>query len=504
MIDAELRARIRRLFFAEHWKVGTIAAELSVHHDTVRRAVETERFNAAQRALRASQLDPYRALLESTLTEHPRLRATRLYEMLRDRGYQGSVVQLRRLVRAIRPAARAEAFLRLRTLPGEQGQVDWGCFGKIRIGQAQRPLSCFVMVLSWSRALYARFSVDQTLESFLRGHVRAFDALGGVPRALLYDNLKSVVLERVGEHIRFHPRLLELAGHYHFAPRPCAPYRANEKGKVERAIQYLRHSFFAARRFSSLDDLNAQLTEWLARVAHGRSVPGDAERRLVRDALVQERERLLPLPAHPFECDLLKPVLSGKEPYVRFDLNDYSIPHTLVRTPLTLLASEERVRITDALGHVVADHPRSYGRGDVLEQPAHLAELGRQKRHARELRGRDRLRQACPRADEFLEALAVRGEPLARHVSALLASLERYGQGELNRAMEEVLAKGALSAFAVEHVLEQRARARKRPPPLTVSLPDDPRVRDLKVVPHALASYDALARTEEVDHDGSR
>jgi len=125
--------------------------------------------------------------------------------------------------------------------------VDWGHFGAIQIGAARRVLSCFVLVLSWSRAVYARFALDQTLESFLRGHVEAFAALGGIPRVLLYDNLKSVVLERFGEHIRFHPRLLELAGHYHFAPRPCTPGRANEKGKVERQIQYLRHAFVAAR-----------------------------------------------------------------------------------------------------------------------------------------------------------------------------------------------------------------------------------------------------------------
>ncbi len=288
------------------------------------------------------------------------------------------------------------------------------------------------------------------------------------------------------------------------APVPCGPYRANEKGKLERAIQYMRHSFFAARRFSSLEDLNAQLTEWIARVAHGRVVPGDPDRRLVGDALTQERERLLPLPKHPFECDLMKPALSGKEPYIRFDLNDYSIPHTLVRTPLTLIASEERVRLADASGRVVADHPRSYGRGEVHEDPAHLAELARQKRHARELRGRDRLRQTCPRANEFLEALAARGEPLARHVNALLGLLDRYSEGELNRALDDVLSKGALSALAVEHVLDQHARARKQPPPVVVALPDDPRVRDLKVMPHALASYDALARTGEVDHDGSQ
>ena len=94
--------------------------------------------------------------------------------------------------------------------------------------------------------MYARFALDQTLESFLRGHVHAFEALG-VPRHILYDNLKSVVLERQGDHVRFHPTLLDFAGHYHFAPKPCAPYRGNEKGKVERTIQYLRHAFFAAR-----------------------------------------------------------------------------------------------------------------------------------------------------------------------------------------------------------------------------------------------------------------
>jgi len=170
--------------------------------------------------------------------------------MVRGRGYPGSVIQVQRYVRAVRPAARAEAYLRLDTLAGEQAQVDWGNFGTIRVGAPTRLLSCFVLVLAWSRACYARFALDQTLESFLRGHVEAFATLQGVPRTILYDNVKSVVLERVGDHIRFHARLLELAGHYHFAPQPCAVARGNEKGRVERFIGFLRHSFFAARPHS--------------------------------------------------------------------------------------------------------------------------------------------------------------------------------------------------------------------------------------------------------------
>ena len=416
MIDAELYARIRRLYFAEHWTIGTIATELGVHRDTVGLAIERDRFAHGARPVRPSRLDPYKDFAQQTLDAHPRLRATRLYEMLRDRGYPGSVVQLRRYLRTVRPTARVEAYLRLVTLPGEQAQVDWGHFGKIVVGKALRALSCFVFVLSWSRAMYARFTLDQTLESFLGAHVLAFETLG-VPRAILYDNLKSVVLERHGDHIRFHPQLLEFAGHYHFAPRPCAPYRGNEKGKVERTIQYLRHAFFAARRFSSVTDLNAQLADWITRIAHERPVPADPDRRPVKDALGAERERLLPLPEHRFATDVVRTVVSGKQPYVRFDLNDYSIPHDRVRQPLTLIASETTVRIVDGVGVEVARHARSFDRGAVIEDAAHLAALARQKRHAHDLRGRDRLRSLCPHADAFIDALARRGEPLAAHTT---------------------------------------------------------------------------------------
>ena len=204
MIAPEVHARIRRLFFAEHWRVGTIVTELGVHPDTVRRAIESESFNRTASQLRSTLLDPYKAFIADVLERHPRLRSTRLYEMIRERGYPGSAVQLRRYVRTVRPAGRREAFLRLHTLVGEQGQVDWANFGKIRLGQTERNLSCFVLVLSWSRAMYAHFALDQTMESFLRGHVGAFRRLGGVPRTLLYDNLKCVVLERVGDHIRYH------------------------------------------------------------------------------------------------------------------------------------------------------------------------------------------------------------------------------------------------------------------------------------------------------------
>ena len=180
MITPAQRAEIRRLYYGEHWKMGTIAAQLGLHRETVRAAVEHETGGVHRGVCRPSALDPYLPLLRNTLAQYPRLRATRIHEMVRQRGYSGSVIQVRRLVRRLRPESTRTVYRRVVTLVAEQAQVDWGSFGKIRIGHGMRAVSGFVMVLGYSRAIAALFTLDQTLESFLRGHVDAFDALGGV------------------------------------------------------------------------------------------------------------------------------------------------------------------------------------------------------------------------------------------------------------------------------------------------------------------------------------
>jgi transposase len=189
------------------------------------------------------------------------------------------------------------------------------------MGRGRRRLSCFVITLSYSRALALSFFFDQSLENFLRAHVDAFHQFHGCSRVILYDNMRSVVLARRDDEIQFHPRLLELAGHYHFAPRPCRPARGNEKGRIERAIRFIRDSFFASRPFTTLEDFNRQAQIWRDDVAHRRPWPQD-DSRTVEEVFREEQSRLLPLPAHAFESDRLIPIHSGKTIYVRFDLND--------------------------------------------------------------------------------------------------------------------------------------------------------------------------------------
>ena len=394
-IDKETRAEILRLYHVEKWTVGTITRQLGVHRYTVERLLTAAGEPRDARSPRPSMIDPYVPFIAETLASWPTLPASRLYQMVRERGYPGGGDHFRHLLSHFRPRPVAEAYLRLKTLPGEQAQVDWGHFGKVTIGRAERRLMGFVMVLSYSRRIFLRFYLDAGMSNFLRGHVEAFEAWQGVPRELWYDNLKSVVLERRGAAIRFNPRILDLAGHYHFLPKPVAVARGNEKGRVERAIRYVRTSFFAARRWRDIDDLNAQALAWCHGIAADRPWPEDRSI-TVREAFERERGSLIALPGDPFPDHDRVEVAIGKTPYARFDLNDYSVPHTHVRRTLVVVATLDEVRILDGVD-VIASHPRSFDKAARIENPEHIAELVRRKSHARRLRGQDRLVQAVDR-----------------------------------------------------------------------------------------------------------
>lgn len=491
MIDAETRVQIRRYFYAEHWKVGTIAQALGIHPDTVRRAVEVERFQRGEQ-LRPSMLDPYLPWLLQTLDQHPRLRATRLHQMLRDRGYTGSLVQFRRVVARLRPRPQ-EAFLRLQVFPAEQAQVDWAHFGSVMVGRARRSLSCFVITLSWSRALYLEFFFDQTMENFLRGHVRAFAWFSGSPRVVLYDNLRSAVLERHGDQIHFHPRLLELAAQHHFVPRPCQVRAGNQKGRVERAIRYVRDSFWAGRSFTTLAECNRQALAWRDEVAHQRPWPDDRTR-TVAQLFAEEQPRLLSLPLHPFHTDRIETVRSDKRIYVRFDGNNYSIPPEAVGRTLTVAAADIEVRILDGACEI-ACHRRCYDRQQFVLDPAHEQALLRIKRKALHASRVGRLALAAPESDILLEHAFAQGESAARQSGYLLRLLDLYGAAALRRAVHEALERNTPRASSVAFLL----RRRQGVAPLPLDLSRHPQAQALDVRPHDLETYDELAHPRHDD-----
>lgn len=487
VISPERRAEIRRLFVVEGWRKQTIARHLGIHHGTVTRALLREGLDRSP-PRRASMIDPYVPWIRQTLERYPKLPASTLYEMARRRGYPGVESHFRSLIASLglRPRQPAEAFLDLRTLPGEQAQVDWAHFGTRHVEGGTRTLWAFVMVLSYSRWLFFRFFYDARLPSFLAGHVEAFAFFGGAARVLLYDNLKSAVLERRGDVVRFQPRLLELADHYAFEPRPVAPRRGNEKGRVERAIRYLRSSFFPLRQAWSLEALNEAALEWTCTLAGQRRWPQD-RRRTVEQAYLEERGHLQTLPREPFPAHERVSTRLRRSPYVRFDANRYSVPHDRVQRPITVLADQKRVRLFDQ-NELIAEHERSWDKQQVIEDPAHTRDLWNAKKRARSHRGQDRLAHAVPQAQALLTALAQRQRHLATAVQRLLFLLDTYGAEPMRVAVAEAVGSGSPHPETVRLILERQSG--DTPPRLPIPLPADPRIADLTVTPHALADYD--------------
>ncbi len=494
-IDKEIENKILRYHFVEQWRVGTIATQLGVHHSVVDRVLSQAGLPKVERSPRSCMIDSYLPFIVATLDAFPTLTAARLYEMAKQRGYPGGPSQFRQRISQLRPRKQPEAYLRLKTLPGEQAQVDWGHFGHIEIGNARRPLVAFVMVLSWSRQIYLQFYLNAEMENFLRGHVGAFEAWDGLPKVLLYDNLKSAVLERQGDAIRFHPTLLALSAHYRFEPRPVAVARGNEKGRVERAMRYIRGNFFAGRHGQTLEQLNQQANEWCQGVSADRRCPENKDLS-VREAFLQEQPSLLALPDNPFDSRERVEVIARKTPYIRFDRNDYSIPHQQVQKNLTVLADLVRVRILDG-AEVIAEHARSFDQGQQVEDETHINALWRAKTHAKLHRGQDRLTAASDHVPALLQQSIERGHVLKTTVRLLNQLLDDYGRAELHGALQEALKQQSPYPPAVQQILERRREEQNKPPPLAVAVPD--KVKQYSVKSARLSDYDQLSSHHEED-----
>ena len=480
-------AEIVRLHYAEHWPVGTITTQLGLHPDVVKRVLGlgAPRSEAPRRP---RIVEPFHDFIVDQLTQYPRLRATRIYDMICDRGFVGTVTTVRRYVTDVRPPPRREIYLHTEPLIGEQAQVDWAYVGKIAVPGGTRALWLFVMVLAYSRAMWAEFVIDLTAHSLTRSLVRAARAFGGSTRQWLFDNPKIVVLERQGSAVRFHPVLLELCAKMRAQPRLCAPRRPQHKGKVERAIRYLRDRFLAGRTIVGVDEGNAQLRRFIDKVAHARPHPVLAQR-TVGDVFAEERARLLPLPEPLPPTDRVELVNLDTQAFVQIDTNRYSVPTSVAERQrvVTLVTNDRVVRVLDGI-ICVAEHPRSWGRRQVIEDPAHRVELVAQRKAARCLKGRDRLHAVAPAFGEILARWTATGPSLGLRVTRTIKLLDLYGDEVFAAAVADLAARGLADLGTLAVACETHRKRRDLPIPILpeLSLHAD----DDVVIPHDLERYD--------------
>jgi transposase len=486
-IPLDTDAEIRRLFFAEHWKVGTICTQLGVHRDVVERVTG---LRSAARVVPAQVpqglLVPFRDFIGETLTQYPTLRATRLFDMITGRGYVGSVRTLREYVATVRPTPRREVFLRTEPLIGEQAQVDWAYVGLGDVPGGTRGLWIFVMVLAYSRALFVEFVWDLGAASLRRSLVRAHTFFGGSPRQWLFDNPKAIVLGRHGDAVRFHPTVLELAAAFCTQPRLCRVRSPEQKGRVERAVRYVRDRLLAGRTIRDVAQGNTAAESFLREIAPARPHPRLAGR-TVGEVYAEERAALLPLPAALPGIEQVLPAVADKTAFVRFDTNLYSVPPAWAERTLTVAADDTTVRVLDAATEV-ARHARSWGHKQTVEALDHRAALVAQKRGARDLKGRDRLRAEVAGIDVLLARWVESGRNLGSLVGRTVQLVDLYGAAAVSAAVAEAVARGTQDPGALAALCEQQRRAAARPVPVPVAL--GAHVRDHDVIPHDLGGYD--------------
>jgi transposase len=496
-MSAEIWAEIRRRYYVEGLSQRRIAKFMKICPKTVHRAIKMEHYCPKKTRIhkKASKLDGYKQDIAEFLEEFKEITGKRILEKLKKRGYTGGSSILQEYLYKIRKTKRT-AYLRLTTLPGEQAQVDWADCGTIKIGEHSRKLSCFVMVLSYSRMIYLEFTLSQRIEDFLRCHINAFRFFGGVSKGILYDNLKSVVLARSGREIRFNPKFEAFRGHYMFESIACNVRAAHEKGRVERSIGYIRQSFLNGRNFKSYTDLKYQSIEWRNHTANVR-IHGTTHKRPV-DLYPLDKKDLLVLPENDYDTDIIESVKSSRDCYIKFDTNSYLVPYEYAgRQGLTLRASPDKVSIYDNAAFI-AYHQRSYEKYISIKNPQYEEELLRQKKKARASQRRDHFSILGEECAKYLQGMVASELNLNHHMEKIFQLIEIYGKTEVLGAVDHALKYKAFGWDYIKNIiLQKRARRGETTTINSISIMDNEEFARATVEQRDLKLYDNLFTEEE-------
>ena len=353
--------------------ISAIARKVGCDRKTVRKHLEQGLVAPVYgpRPPRPRALEPFEAYLRERVLTFPELSGARLLREIRQMSYEGGYTAVTDFLREVRPAAPKPFERRFETPPGRQAQMDFAEFAVEFTDEpgVVRKVWLFTMILGHSRWLWGRFVASQNLQSVLRCHISAFEAMGGVPEEILYDRMKTAVIgEDEAGVVAYNASLVALLNHYGAVPRACRPYRAKTKGKIERPYRYIRQDFFLARTFRNLDDLNAQFDAWRTEVANPRIHA--TTRRVVDQAFAEERPSLRPLPAIPYDAVLTIERRVSKDGMVSVGGNLYSVPDTARKRVLEVQHHAAEIRIFED-GARIARHPVLEGKGLRRVDPAH-------------------------------------------------------------------------------------------------------------------------------------
>lgn len=484
MIDYHTFCEIHRLRDQEHLTLAQISTRLQLACPTVQKWAQRATFQKARTPKRPSKLDPFKGVIVALLGRHP-YTAQQILQQLRTQGYGGGYSILKEWVRQVRPVRRP-AFLRLEFGPGECAQVDWGSFGSIPVGSTRRRLSFFVMVLCHSRLLYVEFTLSESMEQFLTCHRHALEFFGAVPVRVMIDNLKVGVLQHpLGQNAQFHPRYLDFAAHYGFVPVACTVKRANEKGRVESGVGYVKKNFLHGLDIPGFAALHPAARHWLDTVANVR-LHGET-RRQPQEHFAEEKPHLKPLSAIPYDCAVIRPSGANRCCRVVLDTNRYTVPPLYASQKLSLKIYPDQLLVYHH-EKLIATHLRCYDRHQDIRNPDHLQDLLTQRQKARHQTLLLAFLHLSPQADLYLRKLQDKRLNAPHHVQKIVALGEIYGPDKVARALQDALTFEAYGCEYIANILEQRERLPLTPSALHLTHRQD--LLDLDLPPADLTPYD--------------
>lgn len=370
------------------WTISAIARETGFDRKTIRKHLKAEATPYSEkRAKRGSKLDPFKPYLLERIKEGTTNCAV-LIEEIRAKGYEGKSTILREFVQPFREAPKKQATVRFETIPGRQAQVDWAeNIGEFFVDGLKRPLYAFLMILSYSRKRYIEFTTDMTQETLMKCHMNAFSYFNGIPQQLLYDNMRTVVTKHSVSQIRFNKKFEDFLSYYGVIPKACKPYRAQTKGKVERAVAYLKSNFLKRRLPENLEDLNSEVRKWLDEVVHKKRNQTTQQRPC--DRFEEERALLIPWNTKPlYQVRQWELREVSKDCFISYQQNKYSVPYRYAGQQVKVHETNEGMLELYDEYERIAVHPLLDGRHQVTMNAEHYQGLpGTEKEQEKNLHG---------------------------------------------------------------------------------------------------------------------
>ena len=453
---------------AEGWSIRGLCRHFDMGRNTVRRIIRKNRSQRddghdiltrnKRQAPRKSNLDPFLPLMKELLEKFPDLTGERMYEELRNAGYEGGISILRDRLRKLRPKPKRDPVIRFETEPGVQGQMDWSPYTIPFTRSGKSKVLCFSYILGFSRRQYIDFTTNRNFFTLIRRHQDAFRYFEGVPEQCLYDGEKTIILRWEAGRPLYNPAFVAFITHYHCKPIGCKPGRAQTKGKIEAPFNYIEKNLLNGRVFQDLDDLRATARWWLGEKSD-KHVHDTTGRRPLELFMEQEQNALQPLPLHHYDSSEVALRVCRIDGFLEFDTNLYSVPYEYVADILTFKATEHEVFIYSPEIELVAYHERlPYGAGKTVEKPEH-------RTHKKIRYGLEPVKDAFlalgDAAETFLTGLKEKyPRNCGFHARFILHFKERYHPEDINRALHHAIRYHAFDSKAIERILTAKAKPR--------------------------------------------